>query len=215
MGTMAQSETRRVRHLRGEMADRHVDCDSATRRIRTARLLLRPWALDDLASAYDIYGAPQVSRWLCPALAPVANANDLRPLLAAWISESDATEVPLGRWAIVDQRSGEIVGGVALLSLPPRCNDLEIAWQISPTWWGQGYGAEAGHAVAHQAFDNIGISELFAVIRPGNHRGVATARRVGMDWVGETNKYYGLHLQVYRLKKADLDLPEPACAPAP
>ena len=215
MGTMAQSETRRVRHLRGEMADRHVDCDSATRRIRTARLLLRPWALDDLASAYDIYGAPQVSRWLCPALAPVANANDLRPLLAAWINESDATEVPLGRWAIVDQRSGEIVGGVALLSLPPRCNDLEIAWQISPTWWGQGYGAEAGHAVAHQAFDNIGISELFAVIRPGNHRGVATARRVGMDWVGETNKYYGLHLQVYRLKKADLDLPEPACAPAP
>ena len=181
------------------MADRHVECDSATRRIRTARLLLRPWALDDLAAAYDIYGAPQVSRWLCPALAPVTNANDLRPLLAAWINESNATEVPLGRWAIVDQRSGATVGGVALLSLPPRCNDLEIAWQISPTWWGQGYGAEAGHAV----------------IRPGNHRGVATARRVGMDWVGETNKYYGLHLQVYRLNKADLDLPEPACAPAP
>src|SRR5258708_5747597 len=90
--------TRRVRHLRGEMANRHVECDSATRRIRTARLLLRPWALDDLAAAYDIYGAPQVSRWLCPALAPVTNANDLRPLLAAWINESDATEVPLGRW---------------------------------------------------------------------------------------------------------------------
>jgi hypothetical protein len=35
-----------------------------------------------------------------------------------------------------------------------------------------------------------------------------------MDWVGETNKYYGLDLQVYRLNKADLDLPEPACAPA-
>jgi RimJ/RimL family protein N-acetyltransferase len=196
------------------MANRHVECDSATRSIRTARLLLRPWALDDLAAAYRIYSAPQVSRWLCPALAPVTNANDLRPLLAAWINESDKTEVPLGRWAIVDQLSGEIVGGVALLSLPPRCNDLEIAWQVSPTMWGQGYGAEAGHAVAHQAFDNIGISELFAVIRPGNHHGVATARRVGMDWVGETNKYYGLDLQVYRLNKADLDLPEPACAPA-
>jgi hypothetical protein len=104
---------------------------------------------------------------------------------------------------------------VALLSLPPRCNDLEIGWQISPTRWGQGYGAEAGHAVAHQAFEHTGISELFAVIRPGNHRGVATARRDGMDWVGETNKYYGLDLQVYRLNKDDLDLPEPACAPAP
>jgi hypothetical protein len=50
-------------------------------------------------------------------------------------------------------------------------------------------------------------------MRPGNARGVATARRIGMDWVGETNKYYGLTLQVYRLTKADLDLPEPACAP--
>jgi RimJ/RimL family protein N-acetyltransferase len=86
-----------VTHLRGEVAHRHVECDSATRRIRTARLLLRPWALDDLAAAYDIYGAPQVSRWLW-ALAPVSNANDLRPLLAAWISESDATEVPA--WAV-------------------------------------------------------------------------------------------------------------------
>jgi hypothetical protein len=35
-----------------------------------------------------------------------------------------------------------------------------------------------------------------------------------MNWVGETNTYYGLDLQVYRLNKADLDLPEPACAPA-
>jgi hypothetical protein len=26
-----------------------------------------------------------------------------------------------------------------------------------------------------------------------------------MEWVGETDKYYGLQLQVYRLRKADLD----------
>ncbi|MDF1910478.1 hypothetical protein PXH80_33775, partial [Mycolicibacterium smegmatis] len=40
----------------------------------------------------------------------------------------------------------------------------------------------------------------------------SVARRVGMEWVGETTKYYGLSLQVYRLRKADLDLPEPGCA---
>jgi hypothetical protein len=55
---------------------------------------------------------------------------------------------------------------------------------------------------------------VFAVVRPGNLRGVATVRRVGMEWVGETTKYYGLSLHVYRLWKADLDLPEPACADA-
>jgi RimJ/RimL family protein N-acetyltransferase len=86
--------------------------------------------------------------------------------------------------------------------------DLEIGWQITPSAWGHGYGAEAGHAVAHQAFAN-GVSEVFAVVRLGNTRGVATARRVGMEWVGETDKYYGLTLQIYRLTAADLDYPEP------
>ncbi len=28
-----------------------------------------------------------------------------------------------------------------------------------------------------------------------------------MAWVGETEKYYDLRLQVYRLRKADLDAP--------
>jgi hypothetical protein len=45
-------------------------------------------------------------------------------------------------------------------------------------------------------------------VRQGNHKGIATARRVGMEWVGETDKYYGLFLQIYRLTKPDLDLPE-------
>lgn len=190
----------------------HVDWDAGTRRIETPRLVLRPWELDDALAAYAIYGAPEVARWLCPALPPIPDAMVMRHVLAAWIAESDPTGLPLGRWAITENTAGDVIGGVALLPLPPGGTDLEIGWQLSPNAWGYGYGAEAGHAVAHQAFENPGISEVFAVVRPENRRGVATARRVGMEWVGETDKYYNLTLQVYRLTKADLDLPEPACA---
>ena len=70
-------------------------------------------------------------------------------------------------------------------------------------------------AVAHQAFANVGVSEFFAVVRPGNHRGIATARQVPMGWVGETDKYYNLTLEIYRLNKADLNLLQLAYAPAP
>ena len=193
---------------------RHVEWDPDTRRILTSRLLLRPWQLDDDLAALEIYGAPEVSRWLCPALPLITDGADMRRLLGAWIAESDAAGLPLGRWAVTDRDSGDLIGGVALLPLPPGRTDLEIGWQVAPKLWGHGYGAEAGHAVAHQAFTNVGVSEVFGVVRPGNQRGVATARRVGMDWVGETDKYYNLTLEVYRLSKADLDLPEPACAPA-
>jgi RimJ/RimL family protein N-acetyltransferase len=192
---------------------RHVELDSTSRHIHTYRLVLRPWRLDDERAARAIYGDPQVASWLCPALPAIVDAPEMRRVLGVWMAESDAAGLPLGRWAITEKQSGHVIGGVALLPLPPGRTDLEIGWQVAPAMWGHGYGAEAGHAVAHQAFENAGVSEVFAVVRPRNSRAVATARRVGMEWVGETDKYYGLTLQVYRLRKADLDLPEPACGP--
>lgn len=130
---------------------RHVEWDAATRRIRTSRLVLRPWRLDDDLAAHAIYGAPEVARWLSPALPPIVDGIEMRRVLAAWIAETDPTGLPLGRWAITDQGSTDVIGGVALLPLPPGGTDLEIGWQLSPKAWGYGYGAEAGHAVAHQA----------------------------------------------------------------
>ena len=104
--------------------------------------------------------------------------------------------------------TGQVIGGGAVLPLPPEGDDLEIGWQLAPEVWGEGYAAEAGHALAHYAFSH-GEDEVFAVVRPQNTRGVATAGRVGMEWVGETDKYYDLQLQVFRMRKGDIDIPSP------
>jgi len=176
--------------------------------IRTPRLTLRPWTLNDAKAALAIYGVTDVSRWLAPAMERVTDVETMEAVLQRWISETDGLDLPEGRWAIELSETGQVVGGVALLPMPPYMGDLEIAWQLAPEAWGKGLAAEAGHAVAHQAFESGAlIDELFAVVRPQNTRGAATAKRIGMDWVGETDKYYDLTLQVYRLRKADLDIP--------
>jgi len=174
--------------------------------LTTARLRLRPWRLEDAEAALAVYGAADVARWLSPAMARVTDPAAMRELLAGWLAE-DLT-LPCGRWAVEHAASGELVGGVGVLPLPPEGDDLEVVWQLAPSAWGQGYAAEAGHAVAHHAFAS-GVEELFAVVRTQNGRGAATARRVGMEWVGETEKYYDLRLQVYRLRKGELDIPTP------
>jgi hypothetical protein len=61
----------------------------------------------------------------------------------------------------------------------------------------------AGKTGRHLIFDE-GFDEVFAVSRPVNARAEATARRIGMEWVDETEKYYGLLLQVFRLRPGDL-----------
>jgi RimJ/RimL family protein N-acetyltransferase len=172
-------------------------------RIRTPRLLLRPWVAGDADAALTVFGDEQVARWLAPAVGRIPDVATMRDTLARWAGERVAS--PSGRWAVEATASGEVVGAVALLPLPPDEVDLEIGWQLAPGAWGNGFAAEAGHAVAHYAFAS-GADELFAVVRPLNARGAATARRIGMEWVGETEKYYALTLQVYRLRKGDLDL---------
>jgi RimJ/RimL family protein N-acetyltransferase len=56
-----------------------------------------------------------------------------------------------------------------------------------------------------EAFE-IGTDEIFAVSRPANQRAAAIACRTGMEWVGQNDKYYGTRLDVYRLRRGDLDL---------
>jgi RimJ/RimL family protein N-acetyltransferase len=172
--------------------------------IRTPRLLLRPWSPTDAPAALAVFGDDAVTRWLSPAMSRVPSAAAMASVIATWLAAPP--EPPAGRWAVTSADDGRLLGGVALLPLPPERTDLEIGWQLDPSVWGQGYAAEAGHAVAHHAFEH-GVDELFAVVRPGNARGARTATSIGMEWVGETEKYYDLRLQVYRLRKGELDVP--------
>ncbi|MDG4825253.1 GNAT family N-acetyltransferase [Asanoa sp. WMMD1127] len=174
--------------------------------LKTDRLNLRPWRVDDAEAALPIYGASNVARWLSPAMDSVPDADAMRLVLQQWVAEDARLPEPAGRWAVERRDDGRLVGGAILLPLPPRGEDLEMGWQLHPDVWGQGYAAEAGRAIARWAFDQ-GWDEVLAVARPANSRAQATARRIGMDWVGETEKYYGLRLQVFRLRPADLTDP--------
>lgn len=177
--------------------------------IRTSRLRLRPWHLDDAEGALDIFGSGEVSRWLAPAMRRVIDLGQMQSVLREWIATPPGPDGrPTGRWVIEETQEGRVAGSGQILPLPPEGDDLEIGYQFAPWAWGRGWATEAGHALAHYAFSN-GEEEVFAVVRPQNTRGANAARRIGMEWVGETEKYYDLRLQVFRLRKSDLDISSP------
>ena len=168
----------------------------------TERLILRPWTVDDAGAALDAYGDAEVARWLTPAMDRVPDPAAMRLVLQQWVAEDARMLAPAGRWAMERRVDGEIIGGATLLPLPPD-EEYEMGWQLSPGEWGHGYATEAGLALARWAFDQR-IEQVIALVRPANTRAAATARRIGMDWVGETEKYHDLRLQEYRLRPGDL-----------
>nr|WP_211177047.1 GNAT family N-acetyltransferase [Pseudonocardia acidicola] len=177
-------------------------------------MVLRPWHVDDTPAALEVYGNPEVARWLSPAMGRPQDPVAMRLLVQQWVAEDARLDPPAGRWAIDRTADGALIGGAHLLPLPPGNEDLEIGWQLKPDAWGHGYANEATYAIAEWAFSQD-IDEVFAVVRPGNTRAAATVRRNGMIWVGETDKYFGLTLQVFRLRSADLDRAAPHAHPPP
>jgi RimJ/RimL family protein N-acetyltransferase len=163
------------------------------RELVTERLVLRSWSVDDAAAALGAYGDAEVARWLAPAMDRVNDQGAMRLVLQQWVTEDTRMMAPAGRWAVERRQDGRLIGGATLLPLPPD-DEFEIGWQLHPDAWGHGYATETGLALSRWAFDQ-GIEQVIAVVRPTNARAVATVRRIGMEWVGETEKYHHLRLQ--------------------
>jgi len=174
-------------------------------RLITERLALRPWNADDAGAAVGAYGDAQVARWLAPAMDRIHDPAAMRVVLQQWVAEDARMLPPAGRWAVELRHDGRLIGGATLLPLLPD-EEFEIGWQLHPDAWGHGYAAETGLALARWAFDQ-GIEQVVAVVRPANMRALAVVRRIGMEWVGETEKYHNLRLQVFRLRPGDLAAP--------
>jgi RimJ/RimL family protein N-acetyltransferase len=182
--------------------------------IETPRLRLRDWRTDDAEAALTLFGDDEVARWLAPAMDRVQDAADMSELIATWLAAPVAPKGrPIGRWVIEAISDERFLGSGQILPLPPEEDDLQLGYQLVPQSWGNGFASEAGHALAHYAFSK-GEEEVFAVVRPRNTRGAHAATRIGMEWVGDTDKYYDMQLQVYRLRKGDLDT-SPIVAEAP
>jgi RimJ/RimL family protein N-acetyltransferase len=168
----------------------------------TERLILRPWTAGDAGAALSSYGDAEVARWLAPAMDRVGDEAAMRVVLQQWMAEDERMLTPGGRWAIELRQDGSVIGGATLLPLPPD-DEYEIGWQLRRDAWGHGYATEAGRALAGRAFEQ-GLEQVIAVVRPANTRAIAVVRRIGMEWIGETEKYHNLRLQEYHLRPADL-----------
>jgi RimJ/RimL family protein N-acetyltransferase len=171
-------------------------------KLETERLVLRPWQVEDAEAALAAYGDDEVARWLAPAMDMIRDAAAMRVVLQQWIAEDARMLTPARRWAVELRDGGQLVGGTTLLPLPPD-DEFEVGWQLRRDAWGNGYATEAGIALARWAFKQ-GIEQVIALVRPANTRAAATVRRIGMEWVGETEKYHRMRLQQFQLRPGDL-----------
>lgn len=162
---------------------------------------MRAWTTEDAADHFAVYSQWEVMRWLGadpqPLQAPAAS-------LAAIERWAARRRDPFGIWAVVPEEIGRPVGSALLVPLQDAAGELapevEVGWHLHPDVWGRGYATEAARALLELAFQ-AGQTEVWAVVHPGNHRSVAVTARLGMASEGITERWYGVPLEAYRLRR--------------
>ena len=96
-----------------------------------------------------------------------------------------------GLWGIVKKDSGELIGqcGVTLQQWDERTVP-EVGYLLRRDFWHMGFATEAARACTEYAFEVLGFTEIFSIIRDTNQASQHVAQRNGMSPVGKFVKHY-------------------------
>ncbi len=146
-------------------------------RIETERLILRPFAPNDLDAFAAINADPAV---MAHFLSPMT-----REKTAEFLDRISASVDRTGYgFAAIERRSdGALIGmaGLSLFQAPlPWTPATEIGWRLTPAAWGQGYATEAGRAWLAYGFSVLGLDRIVAFTTTTNAASAKVMQRLGM-----------------------------------
>ena len=175
----------------------------------TDRLVVRDWADSDGDRVFDIYRRWEVARWLGSVPAPLKSRDESVARIERWALAA-MRDSRFGLWAIEDAETRIVVGTVLLVPIPltgeeqPRPpeddGDVEVGWHLHPDSWGQGYATEAARGALAKAWSD-GLGEVVAVVYAGNEPSLRVCQRLGMEPTGPTQKWYGVELEAFRIRR--------------
>jgi ribosomal-protein-alanine N-acetyltransferase len=145
--------------------------------IVSERLILRPFAPDDLDAFAAINADPEVMRHFAARRTRAETAEMIEAL------ERRRREDGLAFSAAIETASGRLVGMIGLQRVTadmPFAPTVEVGWRLARDVWGRGYASEGARAAIADGFDRLGLPEIVAFTRPDNLRSRAVMERLGM-----------------------------------
>lgn len=151
--------------------------------ITTARLILRPFQLEDAADVYEYLREPMVNCFACMKLSTPEEAKQ-----AIQEKASNAEYC----FAIVLKDSGRVIGEIEAhpeSSQPDRAENyiqdtFSPCWMLHPDYHGKGYAFEAVHAFFAYLFGQKGARRIYAFTEDYNLSSQKLCKKLGMRQEG-------------------------------
>lgn len=144
--------------------------------IETERLILRHLALDDLDALAAMYADPQFMRFL----GDLRTREETRSGIECWQRQYETRGY--GFYATVLKEEDRLIGRCGLLHQTiDGAAAVEVAYGLSPAYWGRGLATEAARAIKNYGFQQFGFPRLISIIDPENFASQRVAEKNGMQ----------------------------------
>jgi RimJ/RimL family protein N-acetyltransferase/ribosomal protein S18 acetylase RimI-like enzyme len=155
--------------------------------IRTERLLIRPFQVDDAVGLAERRNDPEVARyqdWSVPY------PMDLAETIVLDLVAMDGPQNDEWWMAVVcDIDTGEVFGDLAL-HLEDEARTAEVGYTFAREQWGNGFAVEALGALVEYLFDDLGVTRIFGMLHPNNPASAMVLERTGFLFEGHTKSSF-------------------------
>jgi ribosomal-protein-alanine N-acetyltransferase len=167
--------------------------------LETKRLILRHLEPDDLDHLFALYADPEVRHYFPEGTLTLEETKEE----LEWFLNGHPKYPELGLWATIHKETGQFIGRCGLLpwTIDGR-DEVEVAYLIDKTFWGQGLGTEAAQGVLDYGFETLNLSRLICLIDRENRASIKVATHIGMSFEKESADEHGPFL-LYSISAPD------------
>jgi [ribosomal protein S5]-alanine N-acetyltransferase len=154
-------------------------------RLETARLMMRPFAMDDVDDLYRLWVDPGVRKFLWD------DQIVSRETAIAVVESSIESFVNrgFGFWAISIKNDPELIGFGGLRHFTEDggvTSEVEILYGVAPEHWGRGVATEAAGAILRYGFEECELTHIYAGADPPNAASFRVIEKLRMKFARKT-----------------------------
>ncbi len=161
--------------------------------IKTSRLTIRDFHIDDVSALYPILSDEDVMHFSLSG----PFSEEKTKTFVQWCINS-YQKIGFAQYAVL--HSEKLIGycGFFTFSIQNR-SEIELAYRLAKPYWSQGYASEAAKACRDYAFNQLNIKRLISCIDPSNIASIRVAEKTGMV-LEQSTHYEGVPILIYSIE---------------
>lgn len=153
--------------------------------IETNRFILREIIESDAQDFFELDSNPEVHKYLGnnPVTTIEQSLNAIKGIRKQYVENG------IGRWAVVDKVTGELVGwsGLKYEEGIRAYGYYDLGYRLKEQHWGKGIATETAKASLKYGFENLGYNQISAAAHVENIGSNAVLKKVGFKLLEQFN----------------------------